>query len=260
LYWGLEQMQKNGLITTNLLVGIMQKLRDTNDNIRKNPGTKLANPTTNAVVYTPPEGETIIRDKLAKLETFINDDSYNDLDPLIKMALIHYQFEAIHPFSDGNGRTGRILNVLYLINKDLLGLPVLYLSRYIIQNKPDYYRLLREITEDGNWVGWVKFVLDGVGETAAITLRKINAILELKNQTQPLIKEALKSSFSKELVDLLYSYPYIKISVLEQNNVAKRQTAAEYLKKIESIGILRSVKIGKEVYYINDNLMKVLSE
>lgn len=260
LYWGLEQMQKNGLITTNLLVGIMQKLRDTNDNIRKNPGTKLANPTTDAVVYTPPEGETIIRDKLAKLETFINDDTYNDLDPLIKMALIHYQFEAIHPFSDGNGRTGRILNVLYLINKDLLGLPVLYLSRYIIQNKPDYYRLLREITEDGNWVEWVKYVLDGVGETAAITLKKINAILELKNQTQPLIKEALKSSFSKELVDLLYSYPYIKISVLEQNNIAKRQTAAEYLKKIESIGILRSAKIGKEVYYINDNLMKVLSE
>jgi Fic family protein len=260
LYWGLEQMQKNGLITTNLLVGIMQKLRNTNDNIRKNIGTKLANPTTNAVIYTPPEGETIIRDKLAKLELFMNDDSYSDLDPLIKMALIHYQFEAIHPFSDGNGRTGRILNVLYLINKDLLRLPVLYLSRYIIQNKPDYYKLLREVTENGNWVEWVKFVLEGVGKTAAMTLKKINAILELKNKSQPLIKEALKSSFSKELVDLLYSYPYIKISVLEQNNIAKRQTAAEYLKKIESIGILSSIKIGKEVYYINNKLMKVLTE
>jgi Fic family protein len=259
MYWGLNQMQKNGFITTNLLVGIMQKLRDTNDNIRKNPGTKLANPTTNAIVYTPPEGEEIIREKLAKLERFINDDSYSDLDPLIKMALAHYQFEAIHPFSDGNGRTGRILNVLYLINKDLLGLPVLYLSRYIIQNKPDYYRLLREITENGNWANWVKFVLNGVGETAAITLSKINAILELKNQTQPLIKDVLKSSFSKELVDLLYSYPYIKISILEQNNIAKRQTASVYLKKLAEAGILESMTVWKETYYINKKLMQILS-
>lgn len=260
MYWGLEQMQKNGLITTNLLVGIMQKLRNSSDNIRKNPGTKLANPSTKAVVYTPPEGEDIIRKKLAKLETFINDDTYIDLDPLIKMALVHYQFEAIHPFSDGNGRTGRILNVLYLINKDLLGLPVLYLSRYIIQNKPDYYRLLREVTEEGKWDEWVKFVLKGVGETAHMTLSKINSILELKQKAVPVIKEALKVSYTKELVDLLYSYPYIKTSILEQNNIAKRQTAAEYLKKIEKTGILSSLKLGKEVYYINNQLMKVLSD
>ncbi len=259
-YWGLKQIEKNGLITTNLLVGIMQKLRDTNDNIRKNTGTKLANPTSNAVVYTPPEGEDIIRQKLAELERFINDDSYSDLDPLIKMALIHYQFEAIHPFSDGNGRTGRILNVLYLTSKNLLGLPVLYLSRYIIQNKSDYYRLLREITENRNWAGWIKFVLQGVAETAAITLKKINTILELKMAAQPVIKAALKSSFTKELVDLLYSYPYIKTSVLEEFGIAKRQTAAEYLKKIETAGLLTSIKLGKEVYYINQGLMKILSE
>jgi Fic family protein len=260
MYWGLNQMNKNGLITTNLLVGIMQKLRDTDDNIRRNPGTKLANPSTKAVVYTPPEGEEIIRQKLAELEKFINDDEYSDLDPLVKMAVIHYQFEAIHPFSDGNGRTGRILNVLYLINKDLLGLPVLYLSRYIIQNKPDYYRLLREVTENQNWEGWIKFVLKGVGETAEMTLSKINAILKLKQDAQPIIKEALKASFSKELVDLLYSYPYIKTSILDENSIAKRQTAAEYLKKIEKTGLLHSVKLGKEVYYINQGLMSVLSE
>jgi Fic family protein len=260
MYWGLEQITKTGLITTNLLVGIMQKLRDTDDNIRKNPGTKLANPTTKDIVYTPPEGESIIRAKLAALETFINDDSYSDLDSLIKMALIHYQFEAIHPFSDGNGRTGRILNVLYLVNKELLGLPILYLSRYIIQNKPDYYRLLREVTENENWVDWIKFVIKGVGETAEMTLKKINTILQLKNNAQPIIKEALKSSYSKELVDLLYSFPYIKTSVLEDHDIAKRQTAAEYLKKIEKAGLLSSVKIGKEVYYINQGLMKVLSE
>jgi Fic family protein len=260
MYWGLEQIKKLDIITTNLLVGIMQKLRDTDENIRNTPGTKLGNPSTKAIVYTPPEGENIIRDKLASLEVFINNDEYSTLDPLIKMALIHYQFEAIHPFSDGNGRTGRILNVLYLINKNMLGLPVLYLSRYIIQNKPDYYRLLKEVTENGNWTGWVKFVLQGVAETADITLKKINAILLLKEKSIPVIKEALKASYTKELVDLLYSFPYIKSSVLEINDIAKRQTAAEYLKKIEKTGILRSIKLGKEVYYINQELMKLLSE
>ncbi len=260
MYWGLEQINKNGLITTNMLVGIMQKLRDSDDNIRKNPGTKLANPSTKSIVYTPPDGESLIREKLAQLEKFINDDTLNDLDPLVKMALIHYQFEAIHPFSDGNGRTGRILNVLYLINKDLLGLPVLYLSRYIIQHKSDYYKFLREVTEKNNWEAWVKFVLKGIGETAEMTLFKINTILQLKLDTQPLIKKVLKSSYSKELLDLLFSYPYIKTSILEENSIAKRQTAAEYLKKIENTGLITSIKIGKEVYYINTGLMKVLSE
>lgn len=260
MYWGLDQIKKLDLISTNLLVGIMQKLRNTDENIRNTPGTKLGNPSTKAIVYTPPEGENIIRDKLAALEVFINNDEYSTLDPLIKMALIHYQFEAIHPFSDGNGRTGRILNVLYLINKNMLGLPVLYLSRYIIQNKPDYYRLLKEVTENSNWTGWVKFVLQGVAETADITLKKINAILLLKEKSIPVIKEALKASYTKELVDLLYSFPYIKSSVLETNDIAKRQTAAEYLKKIEKTGLLRSIKLGKEVYYINQELMKLLSE
>ena len=160
----------------------MKRLRNNYDNIRKNTGTKLANPTNNTVVYTPPEGENIIREKLAKLEVFINDDAFSDLDPLIKMALIHYQFEAIHPFSDGNGRTGRILNVLYLIQQELLGLPVLYLSHYIIQNKSDYYRLLKSITEENNWEEWVLFVVNGVAETSKMTLEKINAILLLKQQ------------------------------------------------------------------------------
>lgn len=260
MYWGLEQIKKTELITTNVLVGIMQKLRDTDDNIRKNTGTKLANPSTQAVVYTPPEGEQIVRQKLAELEKFINDDSYCDLDPLIKMALIHYQFEAIHPFSDGNGRTGRILNVLYLISKDLLGLPVLYLSRFIIQNKPDYYRLLREVTEQNKWEAWVKFVLQGVGETAAMTLTKINDILQIKDETQPLIKEALKSSYSKELLDLLFSYPYIKIKILEENGIAKRLTASVYLNKLAKAGILTPLKVWKETYYINHKLMDVLEK
>jgi Fic family protein len=175
------------------------------------------------------------------------------------MALIHYQFEAIHPFSDGNGRTGRILNVLYLINKDLLGLPVLYLSRYIIQNKPDYYRLLKEVTENGNWVEWVKFVLKGVGETSETTLKQINAILLLKRNMLLIIKNTLKASYTKELVDLLYNYPYIKIKILEEHGIAKRQTAAVYLKKLSEVGILTRMSIWKETYYVNQRLMEILS-
>jgi len=260
MYWGLEEMQKKEAITTNLLVGVMQRLRGTDENIRKNPGTKLANPITKDIVYTPPEGEETIRQKLAALEKFVNNDEYADLDYLIKMALIHYQFEAIHPFTDGNGRTGRILNVLYLINKNLIGLPVLYLSYYIIQNKPDYYRLLREVTEKGNWTEWVAFIVKGVGDTALLTLQKINAILKLKTDSEGLIKQALKSSYSRELCDLLFSYPYIKIKVLEENNIAKRQTAGEYLRKIEATGLLRSLKIGNETYYINHQLMNILSK
>ncbi len=260
IYWGIEELQKNNLITTNLLVGLMQRLRGSTDNIRKNVGTKLGNPINNEIIYTPPEGEKIIRDKLSKLEIFINDSEFSNLDPLIKMALIHYQFEAIHPFSDGNGRTGRILNVLYLIQQGLLGLPVLYLSNYIIQNKSDYYRLLKSVTEENNWESWVLFVVNGVAETSETTLKKINAILELKISTEVKVKEVLKSSYSKELVDLLFSHPYIKIKVLEDYNIAKRQTASEYLKKLKSFNILVSTKIGNEIYYINKKLIDVLSK
>lgn len=260
MYWGLDEMQKNGIITTNLLVGIMQRLRSTTEDIRKNSGTKLANPANNAVVYTPPEGGENIRQKLPALEVFINDEAYSALDPLIKMAIIHYQFEAIHPFTDGNGRTGRILNVLYLINKSLIGLPVLYLSYYIIQNKSDYYRLLREVTEKQNWKEWVGFILKGVGETADMTLKKINAILLLKNNSEAMLKQALKSSYSRELSDLLFSFPYIKVKVLEEHKIAKRQTASEYLKKIAAAGLLTPLKIGTETYYINHQLMNILSK
>ncbi len=260
MYWGMEQLQRNGIITTNLLVGIMQKIRFSNDNIRKNPGTKLSNPLTGKVVYTPPEREDIIRTKLAALERFINDPEASSLDPLIKMALIHYQFEAIHPFSDGNGRTGRILNILYLIQQELIGLPVLYLSKYIIENKADYYRLLREVTEDENWAEWVLYVINGVAGTAQTTLQKIRNILALKESAEKEIKVAMGNTASKELVELLFSYPYIKISVLEDYGIAKRQTASNYLKKIEQTGWVTGIKVWKEVYYINTRLIDILSK
>lgn len=260
MYWGLDQLHPDAFITTNLLVGIMQRLRLTQENIRKNPGTKLASPSNGQVVYTPPEGEETIRQKLASLERFINDNELCQLDPLVKMALIHYQFEAIHPFTDGNGRTGRILNILYLVQQKLIGLPVLYLSLYIIENKSDYYRLLREVTEQEKWMEWVLFVVNGVAETAAQTLSKIRRILELKSQAEQDIKLVLGASYSKELVELLFSFPYIKIGVLEENQIAKRQTASVYLQKIEASGWLRSIKPSREVYYINEKLIQILSK
>ncbi len=260
IYWGMEQLKNTGLITTNLLVGIMQNLRWISDDIRRNPGTKLSNPSTGQIIYTPPEGEELIRTKLAALERFINDPDASFLDPLIKMALIHYQFEAIHPFSDGNGRTGRILNILYLIQQELIGLPVLYLSKYIIENKSDYYRLLREVTFNDNWIEWVLYVVNGVANTSENTLHKIRAILEMKSIAEKEIKESLGSSYQKELIDLLFSYPYIKISVLEKNGIAKRQTASQYLQKIESTGWLISVKYGREMYFINKKLIDILSK
>jgi Fic family protein len=259
MYFGLEELDKRGIITTNLLVGIMQRLRNSAEGIRKNPGTRLSNPATGKIIYTPPEGEEIIRSKLFALEQFIHSDGDNHLDPLVKMALIHYQFEAIHPFSDGNGRTGRILNILYLIQQQLIGLPILYLSKYIIENKNDYYRLLREVTENNNWNDWILYVLNGVAETSATTLDKIKRILVLKDEAEAELKLQMGSSVTRELVDLLFSYPYIKIAVLEEYGIAKRQTASKYLKEIESAGWLKSIQFWKETYYVNHKLIDVLS-
>lgn len=260
LYWALDELNSKGIITSNLLVGVMQNLRNTQEGIRRNPGTKLSNPTNGAIVYSPPEGEDLIRNKLKALENFMNDNDLSDLDPLVKMALIHYQFEAIHPFSDGNGRTGRILNILYLINQNLMGLPVLYLSKYIIENKSDYYRLLREVTENQNWHDWVLYVVNGIAETSLSTLIKIKKILELKALAETDLKNKMAGTYSRDLNDLLFSYPYIKIAVLEENGIAKRQTASQYLQKIEEFGWLQALKIGREVYYINHKLIEVLSQ
>lgn len=260
MYWALEQIIAKGFISTNLLVGIMQKLRNTQEDVRRNTGTKLSNPDNGQIVYTPPEGEALLRQKLFELEKFINEPEISELDPLIKMALIHYQFEAIHPFADGNGRTGRILNILFLINQKLMSSPILYLSKYIIKNKNDYYRLLREVTENENWHDWVLYVVNGIADTSESTLNKIKKILELKAQAETELKEKMAGAFTKELNDLLFSYPYIKITVLEENGIAKRETASKYLQKIEQIGWLSSYKIGRDVYYINQKLINILSE
>jgi Fic family protein len=259
MYLGLEKLKSTSLLTTNTMIQVMQQLKSTGESIRKNSGTRLANPATGKIMYTPPDGEELIRKKLFALEKFIHDDK-NELDPLIKMALIHYQFEAIHPFSDGNGRTGRILNVLYLVQQKLLTLPVLYLSSYIINHKTDYYRLLREVTENKKWEDWILYMLNAIAETSAFTLEKIDTIQKLKEATGIKVKDILKASFNRDLVDVIFSFPYVKIKTLEIHNIAKRQTASTYLQQLAAADILQPLKIGKEIYYINKKLMAIISK
>jgi Fic family protein len=217
------------------------------------------NAVTGEVVFTPPEGETRIREKLKNLEEYIHAE--DAVDPLIKLALIHYQSEAIHPFTDGNGRTGRIMNILYLVFKGLLDLPVLYLSKYIIERKADYYRLLRSVTDDGKWEPWILYILDAVEQTALHTRDKIIAIRDLMDETLQYVKDKLPHRvYSKDLIEILFRQPYTKGQFLVDAGIVKRQAAAEYLKRLEEIDVLSMRKIGKENLYLNTKLYELLSE
>ena len=247
---------KKRLLTTPLFVELVQILKNSGQGIRKIPGTKLVN-ASGKVMYTPPEGEEIIRNKLSHLEKFIYTDS--TLDPLIQMALIHYQFEAIHPFLDGNGRTGRILNILFLIEKGLLDIPVLYLSRYIISNKTAYYNGLRKVTEENDWESWVLYILKGLEETAIATREQIVMIHRLIQDTAAAVRSKLPNIYSKDLIEVLFRSPYCKIQFLEEAEIAKRQTASTYLKQLEEAGILRGLKSGRDIYYVNDAFLKILT-
>lgn len=224
--------------------------------IRKTGGTALKGGNSGNVVYTPPEGEEIIRGKLENWERFIHESG--DLDPLIIMAAAHYQFEAIHPFTDGNGRTGRILNSLLLIEKGLLDLPILYLSRYIIENRADYYRLLLGVTERQDWESWIIYILDGVADTADWTVSKIDAIRRLFEQTRQHIRTHAQGIYTHELVNLLFEQPYTRIANLEAAGIAKRQTASKYLKELSDIGVLQEIAIGRDKLFIHPRLMELL--
>jgi Fic family protein len=247
--------EENRPLTTRLFEELFQIIKETTAGVRCTPGTKLANPL-GEVIYTPPEGESIIRDKLANLERFIYDDS--DLDPLIKLAVMHYQFEAIHPFTDGNGRTGRIINILYLIEVGLLDIPVLYLSRHIIDHKAGYYAGLKHITEDQAWEPWILYMLDAITETARVTRQRILGIRDLMHAGIEQVKRQLPKVYSKELLELLFRQPYCKIRFLEEAGIARRKTASHYLRELERIGMLTPVKAGREVYYLNTGLLKLL--
>jgi Fic family protein len=259
IWEGYNALQKQPFLTTNTFIQIVQKIKKNKAGIRNMPGTTIANPTTEDVLYTPPEGENIIRQKLKNLEDYIHAD--NDLDPLLKMAVIHYQFEAIHPFFDGNGRAGRILNILYLVQKQLLELPVLYLSKYIIENKSDYYRLLREVTENEAWKPWVLFMLDAVEKTADFTRKKILEIRDLLDETLVYAQKNLPGRvYSMELIQMLFRQPYTKGQFLVDAGIAERKTAAKYLKELEKIGVLKRQKIGKENLFLNVKLQKLLTK
>jgi Fic family protein len=258
LWEGYNTLKQRPVLSTNLFVNIVQTIRENQSGIRHIPGTTIANAVTGEILYTPPEGEAIIRDKLKNLEAFIH--AVDEMDPLIKLALVHYQFEAIHPFSDGNGRTGRILNILFLILHGLLDLPVLYLSKFIIERKNDYYRLLRQVTEQGLWEPWILFMLKAVEETAVFTRERILAIRALMIETMERARKELPVRvYSNELIELLFRQPYTKGQFLVDAGIAKRQTAAEYLRELERIGVLKAHKIGKETLYLNVKLYGLLS-
>lgn len=206
LWEGFQLVKQKGFISTNMFVKLYNIIKETDASVRNTPGTKISNKKTGEIIYTPPEGETIIRDKLKNLEEFINN-SDDDIDPLIKMAIIHYQFEAIHPFSDGNGRTGRILNILYLVSNELLEIPILYLSKYIIENKKAYYNGLRSVTEDNKWAEWILYVLDAIEKTALFTQQKIDSIILLMNETSEYLKSTAGDIYSKELLEIIFRQP-----------------------------------------------------
>jgi len=257
LWHGYEMVKTRKMLTTNMIIEIQELIEKNRAGIRKLPGTVLLNETTGEVVYTPPNGEKQILSLMSNLEKYLNDN-YDNLDPLVKLAVIHFQFESIHPFYDGNGRTGRIINVLYLVLKELLDSPILYLSRYIIRNKSSYYRLLQETRKTGNWEEWVLFVLDGIEQTADETLlliKKINAAVE---QTADDVKTMLPKIYSKELVNLLFFEFYTKIAYIEKGLGISRKTAAGYLTALQDVGILSSQKIGKERIYLNKRLFDIV--
>lgn len=257
LWTGFNNLTERGILTTNDFVQIVNTIKKNESGIRKIAGTVLSNPVSGEVIYAPPDGEDIIRQKLSNLENYIHAE--DNVDPLLKMAVIHYQFEAIHPFHDGNGRTGRILNILYLVQQKLLDEPVLYLSRYIIDSKAEYYKALRTVTEKHEWEPWILFMLDAVEQTAATTKQRIHDIKMLFDETTDFIKNVLSEIYSRELVELLFRHPYVKVQHLVDAGIAKRQTAATYLRKLEDIGIFKSVKAGRENIFINIRLFDLLS-
>lgn len=255
LYLGVQSLAQRPLCTATA-VGICCTIKGVEMDIRRVPGTLLANDRTGEVIYTPPVGEARLRELLANWERFLHN--VTEIDPLIRMAVGHYQFEAIHPFIDGNGRTGRVLNILFLIQEELLTLPILYLSRHIIAHKTDYYRLLLDVTREQAWEPWLIFMLQAVEETARWTTQKIAAIRALAEHTTEHVRERLPKIYSRELVDVIFEQPYCRIGNLVGKQVAQRQAASRYLKELAAIGVLRETQVGKEKLFIHPKLMQLL--
>lgn len=257
IWRGYEIIKEKGFISTNILVELQGMIEHNKAGVRKNPGTKLVNSKTGEVIYTPPQDEKEIRDLLKNLEDYINEN--DDVDPLIKMALIHYQFESIHPFYDGNGRTGRILNVLYLVLNNLLDSPILYLSNYINKNKDEYYRLFTEFRENNNYEDWIIYILKGIEETSKNTIELIKLIQEEMEVYKKDFITKLPKIYSEELLNSLFFEVYTRINYIEERCHVTRQTAATYLNSLVDAGLLEFEKIGRESIYKNTRLINLLS-
>lgn len=251
------QALKQTPLNTRTAEHVCSRIKGIAMQVRCVPGTALANQATGEVIYTPPVGEDLLRTKLANWERYLHEE--RDIDPLVRMAVGHYQFEAIHPFTDGNGRTGRILNSLFLIQEELLTLPILYLSRHIIKNKTDYYHLLLEVTRSEAWEPWIIYLLVGIEETARWTIAKISAIRELSTLTIAHVKQAAPKIYSRELVDLIFDLPYCRIQNLVERDIAGRQAASRYLKQLVDIGVLEERTVGRDKLFIHPKLMHLLT-
>lgn len=262
LQLGYARLQETGgLIPTSTLIDMFRLLKRRNDGFRVTPGTALKNETTGDIVYIPPQDAREIVAHMSALERFVNEDEASPLDPLIKMTLIHHQFESIHPFPDGNGRIGRILNVLYLTRTELLDIPILYLSRYITRSKADYYRLLQSVRDDGDWQPWVLYMLQAVAETAETTLELVEGIRGQMAETKHRMRTELPKIYSQELLNNLFRHPYTRIEYVQNDlGLKARQTASKYLDTLADAKIVEKHQSGRNNYYINTNLVRLFLE
>lgn len=255
---GFEIVKKQGFISNNNILEIQALIEDNSAGFRKLPGTALKNDKTGEVVYTPPQHPKEIVDLMDNLEKFMNDGSLCDWDPLVKMAVIHHQFESIHPFYDGNGRTGRIINILYLVKEGLLKIPILYLSRYINQNKAEYYKLLQKVRAENAWHDWIMFILDGVEQTALQTIKQIHGIKALMLKHKQKLRAELPKIYSQDILNNIFRHPYTKIDFVMEDLDVTRITATKYLDELAGIGLLSKQKIGRDNYYVNTDLYNLL--
>lgn len=244
-------------LNTRTAEEVCSQIKGVEMRVRRVPGTALAK-NSGEIVYTPPVGEEMLRSQLANWERFLHDE--RDLDPLIRMAVGHYQFEAIHPFTDGNGRTGRVLNSLFLIQEGLLTLPILYLSRYIIRHRSDYYRHLRDVTRDDAWEPWVLYLLTGVEETSRWTTAKIDAIQKLAGKTADYVRETLPKLYRHELIELIFELPYCRIQNVVDAHLAERRAASRYLRQLAEAGVLQETTAGREKLFLHPRLLKLLTQ
>jgi len=260
LKMGSQEVKKNGFISIRSLIEVQQLIENNEAGIRKLPGTELRNDKTGEVVYTPPQDYDTILLLLKDLEKFINEDESSDLDPLVKMAIIHHQFESIHPFYDGNGRTGRILNILYLMKEKLIDLPVIYISRYIIMHRQEYYRLLQETRQTGEWEPWILYILDAVEVTAKDTIETVKKIKELMLSYKHIIRKEEPKIYSQDLINNLFRHPYTKIQHVMKELDISRITSTKYLERLVELQLLDKVKIGRNNFYINRKLFILLQK